>query len=155
MPKREFIYVDDLADACATVLKRYPAALPLNIGTDKDVAIAEFARLIAEVVSYGGKLVFDAARPDDTPRKLLDVLKLKALGWSRALRLGLERTYADFLAEQVGAHVTRLLPAAIVNASAFRHLTVNPSCGSCTRSEGFSRKVARLPRPGMALAGAS
>ena len=104
-PKREFLYVDDLADACVAVLERYSAEPPLNVGTGKDVTIAEFARLVAEVVDYRGELKFDPSRPDGTPRKLLDVSKLEALGWRAAtpLRLGLERTYADFLATRAHA----------------------------------------------------
>ena len=99
-PKREFIYVDDLADACVTVLERYSGASPLNVGTGQDVPIAELAHLIADVVGYRGKLVFDTSRPDGTPRKLLDVSKLKAMGWSARtpLRPGLESAYADFVA---------------------------------------------------------
>jgi GDP-L-fucose synthase len=99
-PKREFIYVDDLADACVTLLENYSGELPLNIGTGIDLTIAELAQLIAEVVGYKGELIFDSSRPDGTPRKLLDVTKLKDLGWSARtpLRLGLERTYAEYLA---------------------------------------------------------
>ena len=99
-PKREFIYVDDLADACVTVLERYSDASPLNVGTGQDVPIAELAHLIADVVGYRGKLVFDTSRPDGTPRKLLDVSKLKAIGWTACtlLRPGLESAYADFVA---------------------------------------------------------
>ena len=104
-PKREFIYVDDLADACVTVLERYSGASPLNVGTGQDVPIAELAHLIADVVGYRGKLIFDTSRPDGTPSKLLDVSKLKAMGWSARtpLRPGLERAYADFVASRVGA----------------------------------------------------
>jgi GDP-L-fucose synthase len=110
-PRREFLYVDDLADACVTVLERYSEDSPLNVGTGKDVTIAEFARLVAEVVGYRGKLVFDASRPDGIPRKLLDVSKLEALGWRAAtpLRLGLERTYADFVASRAHSNDSQLM----------------------------------------------
>ena len=83
-----------------TVLERYSGASPLNVGTGQDVPIAELAHLIADVVGYRGKLVFDTSRPDGTPRKLLDVSKLKAMGWSARtpLRPGLESAYADFVA---------------------------------------------------------
>jgi GDP-L-fucose synthase len=99
-PKREFIYVDDLADACVLALERYSAELPLNIGAGTDLSIAELARLIAEVVGYRGELVFDPSKPDGTPRKLLDITRLRALGFSARtpLRAGLERAYADFVA---------------------------------------------------------
>jgi GDP-L-fucose synthase len=99
-PKREFIYVDDLADACVTVLEKYSGESPLNIGAGTDLTIAELAGLIGEVVGYRGDVVFDPSRPDGTPRKLLDISKLKAIGWSlrTPLRLGLQRTYAAYLA---------------------------------------------------------
>jgi GDP-L-fucose synthase len=99
-PLREFIYVDDLADACIFVLERYSAEAHLNIGTGVEITIADLARMIAEVIGYQGSLVFDPSRPDGTPRKLLDVSKLNALGWKArsTLRAGLKCSYADFLA---------------------------------------------------------
>ena len=98
-PKREFIYVDDLADACVTVLEKYSGESPLNIGAGTDLTIAELAGLIGEVVGYSGDVLFDPSRPDGTPRKLLDISRLKTMGWSvrTPLRLGLQRTYADYL----------------------------------------------------------
>lgn len=98
-PRREFIFVDDLADACIFVLERYSGDSHLNVGIGTDITVADLARLIAEVVGYGGDLVFDTSRPDGTPRKLLDVSRLRALGWSARtpLRAGIERTYADFV----------------------------------------------------------
>jgi GDP-L-fucose synthase len=97
-PRREFLAVDDLADACVFVMKHYSADGFLNIGTGEDIAIADFARLVADVVGYRGKIVFDPARPDGAPRKLLDVSKLAALGWRARtpLRQGLAAAYADF-----------------------------------------------------------
>ena len=99
-PRREFLAVDDLADACVFVMKHYSGDEFLNVGTGEDITIAEFARLVAEVVGYGGALSFDTSRPDGTPQKLLDVSKLSALGWraNTPLRGGLKLTYADFLA---------------------------------------------------------
>jgi GDP-L-fucose synthase len=99
-PRREFIYVDDLAEACVFVLEHFSGESHLNVGTGEDVTIADLARIIAEVVGYPGKLVFDTSRPDGTPCKLLDVSKLQAMGWSArtALRLGIERAYEDFCA---------------------------------------------------------
>ncbi len=98
-PRREFMHVDEMADACVFVMERYSGAGMLNIGTGEDITIAEFARLVADVTGYRGALAFDATRPDGAPRKLLDVSKLAALGWrSRiALRQGLEEAYQDFL----------------------------------------------------------
>ncbi|HUI94953.1 MAG TPA: GDP-L-fucose synthase [Xanthobacteraceae bacterium] len=99
-PRREFLFVDDLADACVFMLKHYSDMGFLNVGTGEDIAIADFARMVAEVVGFRGELVFDAARPDGTPRKLLDVSKLTALGWRARtdLRTGLQAAYEDFIA---------------------------------------------------------
>jgi GDP-L-fucose synthase len=98
-PRREFMYVDDLADACVFVLENYSDAPHLNVGTGEDVTIAEFANVVAEVVDYQGRIVFDTTRPDGMPRKLLDVSKLKAIGWKARtpLREGLRDAYADFV----------------------------------------------------------
>jgi len=98
-PRREFIFVDDLADACLLVLEKYSGESHLNIGTGTDITIADLARLIAEVIGYDGKLAFDTSRPDGPPRKLLDISKVSALGWTAhtSLRVGIERSYADFL----------------------------------------------------------
>lgn len=98
--RREFLAVDDLADACVFVMKCYSDLQFLNIGTGEDITIADFARLIADVVGYRGKIDFDTSRPDGTPRKLLDVSAINALGWraTTPLREGLQRMYADFQA---------------------------------------------------------
>ncbi len=98
-PRREFLFVEDLADACIFVLKNYSGDGHLNVGTGEDVSIAEFAALVADTVEYKGKFVYDTTRPDGTPRKLLDVSKLDALGWRAKTKLpqGLAMTYADFL----------------------------------------------------------
>jgi GDP-L-fucose synthase len=98
-PRREFLAVDDLADACVFVMKRYSDLEFLNIGTGEDVTIADFARVVADVVGYQGKVVYDTSRPDGTPRKLLDVSRINALGWraTTPVREGLQRMYADFL----------------------------------------------------------
>jgi GDP-L-fucose synthase len=97
-PRREFLYVDDLADACVFALEHYSDAGFLNVGTGTDLSIAEFARLVADVVGYRGELRYDLTRPDGTPQKLLDVSKLSALGWRAKidLRTGLAAAYADF-----------------------------------------------------------
>ncbi len=101
-PRREFLYVDDLADACVFVMQRWSGEGFLNIGTGEDLTIAEFARLVAETVGYHGRIVFDPTRPDGTPRKLLDVSRIAALGWraTTALREGLAAAYADFLSRR-------------------------------------------------------
>lgn len=99
-PLREFLFVDDLADACVFLLQRYSEEQTINVGTGIEVSIATFARTVAEVVGFRGRLVFDTDRPDGMPRKLLDCARLLGLGWRPqvSLREGLERAYADFLA---------------------------------------------------------
>ena len=98
-PKREFLAADDLGDACIFVMKHYSDEGFLNIGTGEEVSIREFAEVVADIVGYCGKLVFDTGRPDGPPRKLLNVSKLSALGWTARtpLREGLQAAYKDFL----------------------------------------------------------
>jgi GDP-L-fucose synthase len=102
-PRREFLYVDEMADACVFALKNYSGPDILNIGTGEDIAISEFAALVAEVVGYEGRIVYDSSRPDGTPRKLVDVTRMKALGWQARLPLreGLRMTYASYCARQI------------------------------------------------------
>ncbi|MGE0431346.1 MAG: GDP-L-fucose synthase family protein [Planctomycetota bacterium] len=97
-PLREFLHVDDLADACLFLLDRFSAAGPINVGTGRDLSIRELATMIAQVVGYHGALEWDASKPDGTPRKLLDVSRLTALGWTAptGLRDGIASTYAWF-----------------------------------------------------------
>jgi GDP-L-fucose synthase len=99
-PRREFLYVDDLAGACVRLMRTYSSAEIVNIGTGTDIAIAEFARVVADTVGYHGMISFDTARPDGTPRKLVDVSRLTGLGWTATtdLRGGLALAYADFQA---------------------------------------------------------
>ena len=87
-PRREFLHVDDLADACVHLLRHYSDEAPINVGCGRDLSIAELARLVARSVGFAGELAFDPAMPDGTPRKLLDVSRLAALGWTA--RIGLE-----------------------------------------------------------------
>jgi GDP-L-fucose synthase len=98
-PFREFLFVDDLAEACLFVLEHYSDEQHVNVGSGAEVTIADFARLVAEVVGYRGELTFDPSRPDGVPRKLLDSSKLARLGWraQTSLRAGLEQAYAAFL----------------------------------------------------------
>jgi GDP-L-fucose synthase len=100
-PRREFLYVDDLADACVYLMKNYSGDELVNIGTGEDVTIAEFARMVAGVVGYTGAIGFDPSRPDGTPRKLLDVSRLAKLGWRARTSLedGLKLAYRAFLSE--------------------------------------------------------
>lgn len=101
-PRREFLHVDDLADACLFLMRRYGKSEPVNVGVGEDVSIREMAMLIAQVVGYEGAVVWDRTKPDGTPRKLLDVSRLKAVGWKAQIDLneGLERTYGWYVEEQ-------------------------------------------------------
>jgi GDP-L-fucose synthase len=98
-PLREFLFADDLADACYFLMQEYNEAGLINIGTGHDLSIKDLALLIKEVVGFTGDLVFDSSKPDGTPRKLLDVSKLHTLGWKHriALQEGLALAYQDFL----------------------------------------------------------
>jgi GDP-L-fucose synthase len=98
-PMREFLYVDDLADACVFLMKNYSEEQHINVGTGREISIRDFAEAIRRIVDYRGKIIFDSSRPDGTPRKLLDVSALSALGWTAqtSLRKGLEAYYAWFL----------------------------------------------------------
>ncbi|MDF1563920.1 MAG: GDP-L-fucose synthase [Deltaproteobacteria bacterium] len=97
-PRREFLHVDDLADACLFAMEHYDAPEILNVGVGRDISIAELAALVAEVVGFGGALEYDTSRPDGTPRKLLDVSRLSGLGWEAriGLREGVASAYAWF-----------------------------------------------------------
>ena len=99
---REFLYVDDLADALVHLAKTYSGEGFVNVGSGEEVSIGDLARLVAEVVGFGGEMRFDATKPDGTARKLVDVSKLHAMGWrhTTGLREGLVKTYAWFMAHQ-------------------------------------------------------
>jgi GDP-L-fucose synthase len=99
-PRREFLHVDDLASACLLMLEKYDSPEIINIGCGEDISIRELAELICDVVGFGGELVWDTTKPDGTPQKLLDVTKIRALGWQPTipLRNGIVQTYKWFLA---------------------------------------------------------
>lgn len=105
-PRREFLHVDDLAAACVLLLERYDDDAPVNVGSGEDLTIRELALTVAEVTGYQGRLDWDTAKPDGTPRKLLDVSRLSSLGFKPRvpLRDGIARTYAWWL-EQQGAQI--------------------------------------------------
>jgi GDP-L-fucose synthase len=88
-PRREFLHVDDLAEACLTVMERYSGEIALNVGSGEELTIAELARLVAEEVGYGGRILWDPSRPDGTPRKLLDVSRIRS--WAGGPRSGCGR----------------------------------------------------------------
>ena len=99
-PRREFLHVDDLAAACLRLLDVYDEDEHVNVGVGEDVTIADLAALIADVVGYSGSLEWDTSKPDGTPRKLLDVTRMKSLDWEPAigLREGISATYEGYRA---------------------------------------------------------
>lgn len=98
-PLREFLYVDDLADACVYLMNTYSGNETVNLGTGKELTIKELTELVAEVIGYEGEILWDASKPNGTPRKLLDVSKLESLGWKYKTELpeGIRLAYEDFL----------------------------------------------------------
>jgi GDP-L-fucose synthase len=106
-PRREFLHVDDLADACLHLMQRYEGEGPINVGWGEDVSIAQLAQIVADTVGFKGSLRFDPSKPDGTPRKLLDTSRLTALGWRPTITLeaGLRSTY-----EWYRAHAQRAQP---------------------------------------------
>jgi GDP-L-fucose synthase len=102
-PMREFLFADDLADACYFLMENYNEPTLINIGTGEDLTIKDLALLVKKVVEYFGELTFDATKPDGTPRKLMDVTKLHNLGWKHQVQLeqGIQLAYADFLKNHI------------------------------------------------------
>jgi GDP-L-fucose synthase len=101
-PKREFLYADDLAEACFFLMNHYNEPELVNIGTGEDLSIADLARLVQKIVGFTGNLIFDSSKPDGTPRKLMDVSKLHSHGWKHKIELeeGILLAYQDFLQKQ-------------------------------------------------------
>jgi GDP-L-fucose synthase len=106
-PRREFLYVDDLADACIFLMQRYNGEEPVNIGCGEDIEIRELAILIKKIVGFEGTIINDTAKPDGVSRKLLDVSKLHALGWkhSTSLEEGVRRVYEWYRVKGEGCKV--------------------------------------------------
>ena len=104
-PRREFLHVDDLADACVFLMNHYSDAMHINIGVGDDLSIADLAAMVKRIVHPAATIVYDRSKPDGTPRKLLDVSRLHALGWRHRMSLGegIEQTYNWFLANHAGA----------------------------------------------------
>lgn len=102
-PKREFLFADDLAEACAFLMENYNEEQLVNIGTGEDLSIGELANLIKDIVGFKGKIVFDTSKPDGTPRKLMDVTKLHNLGWKHKIELhqGIKLAYENFLQNEL------------------------------------------------------
>jgi len=103
-PLREFLHVDDLADACVFLLKHYEDSEPINVGSGDEVSILDLAKLVGETTGFVGEIVTDPSKPDGTPRKLLDSSRLAGLGWQRKIQLkdGMADAYRDFLKGQQG-----------------------------------------------------
>jgi len=97
IPRREFLHVDEMADACVFLMKNYNESGLINIGIGVDISIKELAEMIKDIVGYNGNIVFDSSKPDGTPRKLLEVSKLSSLGWEASipLRSGIELVYQE------------------------------------------------------------
>jgi GDP-L-fucose synthase len=112
-PLREFLHVDDLADAAVFLMRHYSGDLPVNVGSGREISIASLAWMIAGIVGFEGGIVFDAARPDGTPRKLADTARLKTLEWDGAppLQQGIAEAYAAFQAEGAGSGQGTRAPA--------------------------------------------
>jgi GDP-L-fucose synthase len=110
-PLREFLHVDDCADALVHLLQHYSGEGHVNVGYGEDVTIAELARIICDVTGFKGQLTFDTTKPDGTPRKLMDSGRLRALGWQPriALRQGLERTYRDLIEAEDSGRLRQVL----------------------------------------------
>jgi GDP-L-fucose synthase len=104
-PRREFLHVDDLADACVFLMNNYGDSMHINVGTGEDVSIAELAEMVRRVVHPAAKIVYDTTKPDGSPRKLLDVTRLHNLGWRHRMSLGegIEHTYQWFLEHKASA----------------------------------------------------
>ncbi|OON66060.1 GDP-L-fucose synthase family protein [Hymenobacter sp. CRA2] len=121
-PRREFLHVDDLADACLHLMQHYNGREPVNVGTGQDVTIRALADLVAEATGYHGRIIFDTSKPDGTPRKLLDVSRLHALGWQHriGLREGVQRGWR------------RPLSGSLPRSGAYRR---------CCRRSGISRST--------------
>lgn len=107
-PKREFLFADDLAEACYYLMKNYNEKSLVNVGTGEDVSIGELAAIVSEIIGYEGKITFDTTKPDGTPRKLMDVSKLHTLGWKHKIDLkeGIKLAYQDFLEHHIQASLT-------------------------------------------------
>lgn len=102
-PKREFLHVDDMADACFFLMQHYDEAGLINVGIGEDISIADLGGLIQEIVGYRGKLAFDTSKPDGTPRKLMDIRKLHNLGWQARIGLeeGIRNVYNDIVSQGI------------------------------------------------------
>lgn len=109
-PRREFLHVDDLAEACLILMDRYDDSIPINVGTGDEISIRELAELIRQIVGFRGKILFDATKPDGSPRKLLDTTRINLLGWRPKIDLpeGIKMTYKWFIEHESQAITTEI-----------------------------------------------
>lgn len=109
-PRREFLYSDDLAEACLLLMEKYDDEEPINVGTGYDMTIRELAESIADTVGFGGSIHWDTSKPDGTPRRKLDISKITELGWKQKvfLREGLRRTYGDFVDQTLAPYADKV-----------------------------------------------
>jgi GDP-L-fucose synthase len=137
-PLREFLYVDDLADACVHLMKNYSSDQLVNIGTGEDITIAEFARVVAAVVGYAGEISFDPSRPDGTPRKWLDVSRLAALGWRArtSLKDGIKLAYQAYLKEHPSSSFRGARSASPESITTAGSMDSGPAPGGASRNDG-------------------
>ena len=100
-PKREFLFADDLAEACFFLMENYNEPAPINVGVGEDITIKELAFLIKDITGFEGEIAFDVTKPDGTPRKLMDVTKLHSFGWTHKIEIeeGIKLAYQDFLSK--------------------------------------------------------
>jgi GDP-L-fucose synthase len=101
-PLREFLHVDDLADACVFLMRQYSQEGHVNVGSGQEISIGDLARMVARIVGFDGSVALDASKPDGTPRKLMDSSRLSAMGWTPAVQLeeGISGAYEDFLSSE-------------------------------------------------------
>ena len=137
-PLREFLYVDDLADACVYLMKNYSSDQLVNIGTGEDITIAEFARVVASVVGYAGEIRFDPSRPDGTPRKWLDVSRLSALGWHARTELkeGIRLAYQAYLSEHPSSSFRGARSASPESITTAVSVDSGPAPSGASRNDG-------------------
>ena len=111
-PRREFLYADDCADACLFLMRNYNEQGIINIGIGEDISIKELATLIKTVVGFDGAIKFDSTQPDGTPRKVLDISRIRSLGWKATVPLfeGLQRAYESFVSHSLNLNKSLLLP---------------------------------------------
>lgn len=122
-PRREFLYVDDLADACVFLMQRYEEDAPINVGVGEDLTIAELATLIGRVIGYSGETRFDSSKPNGTMRKLLDVGRINTLGWKATTKLsdGLKSTYQWYLDHAQTSHARERTESLLTGAREVSH----------------------------------